>query len=228
MLAISQNKSGLRKLHQHLSLKNIHQRRLLIEEIFCKLQLVMCHIFLTEMLIMIKLENKVKKREDQLKLVTTHFTNLQLIMKRELLLHKLDQTKWLLQVRLEHNPMYQPRKNQATKKMRMMNQVLMSQSHSLLLQRMIHCSKSLNNFSMMPRILRKILLKYQSQPNSSNLLSKLLPNPSKLLSHPRLLQPQLSQLNLLLQFKLQLQLKHQQLRLLLLPKRLMVPQLPNR
>ena len=104
----------------------------------------------------------------------------------------------------------------------------MSQSHSLLLQRMIHCSKSLNNFSMMPRILRKILLKYQSQPNSSNLLSKLLPNPSKLLSHPRLLQPQLSQLNLLLQFKLQLQLKHQQLRLLLLPKRLMVPQLPNR
>jgi hypothetical protein len=94
MLAISQNKSGLRKLHQHLSLENIHQRRLLTEEIFCKLQLVMCHIFLTEMPIMIKLENKVKKREDQLKLVTTHFTNLQLIMKRELLSHKLDQIKW--------------------------------------------------------------------------------------------------------------------------------------
>ena len=155
------------------------------------------------------------KREVQLKLVMIHFTKLQVTMRRELFLLNLSQ-----------------RKNQATKMRRTMNQVWMTQSHSLLLQKMIHCLKSLNNFLMMLQILRKTLLKYKSQPNNSNLLSRLLPNQPKLLHHLRLLQPQLPQLNQLLQFqhqllKLQLLLQLQQLKSPLLLKR-MVPQLLHR
>ena len=66
-LDIYQNLSGLKRHHHNQNQENIHQKRLLIEEIFCKPQLVMCHIFLIKMLIMTKLEKKEKKREVQSK-----------------------------------------------------------------------------------------------------------------------------------------------------------------
>jgi hypothetical protein len=58
----------------------------------------------TEMPTMIILENRVMKREVQLKLVMIHFTKLQVTMRRELFLLNLSQ-----------------RKNQATKMRRTMN-----------------------------------------------------------------------------------------------------------
>jgi hypothetical protein len=67
MQVISQKLNGLKRPHQHQSQENILLKKLPTEGIYCKPQLVMCHIFLIKMPIMTKLEKKEKKREVQSK-----------------------------------------------------------------------------------------------------------------------------------------------------------------